>query len=278
MKLRLLRVLDLEKLSFRRSPETGEIRLLDEIRKLIHLRHLGLRGTKIHQISSFIGNLHALQTLELSRKFTAVPVQLPDEICYAKQLRRLLGVFKWPFPVDNLTKLRTLRRVVVGDQMEFDPTVLINLRELWVSYLGSDRRITLDFYRWIEKPPILASRSSFRRLWFVLCIATAFSEPEPHPNDIVVQRSLEVLEKLPNLTVLGLGAYGGDKLACSAGGFPQLEILEVIGSSDGELEVEEGGMSMLKGLRMENFHLSNISGRLTSIPVAPAIDFYVRLY
>ncbi|KAE9466153.1 hypothetical protein C3L33_01930, partial [Rhododendron williamsianum] len=305
MKLRLLRVLDLEELSFRRSRETGEIRLLDEIGKLIHLRYLGLTGTKIDQISSYIGNLHALQTLELSLD-SDVPVQLPDEICYAKQLRRLLGIFKWPFPVDNLTKLRTLRGVVVEDQMEFDPTVLINLRELWVSFVGRDRRVTLDSIGGLRNlqflhlevelgdsgsipalQPLSQSQNLIQmKLWFKgACKLPA--EVHQFPPNLkylsidadFTEDPFPVLEKLPNLTVLELETYGGaNKLACSAGGFPQLEILVVIGSSDGELEVEEGGMSMLKGLRMKKFHLSNISGRLTSIPEAPEITFFVRLY
>ncbi|KAE9466170.1 hypothetical protein C3L33_01928, partial [Rhododendron williamsianum] len=303
MKLRLLRVLDLEELSFHLSRETWDIRLPDEIGKLIHLRYLAIRG--INQISSYIGNLHALHTLDV--RVNRGTVQLTHEICYAKQLRRLLGVFEWPFPVDNLTKLRTLRRVIVGDQMEFDPTVLINLRELWVAFEGGDRRITLDSIGGLRNlqflllevdledsgsfpalQPLSQSQNLIQmNLWFkgawklpaevhqfppnlkYLSIRADFTE-DPFP----------VLEKLPNLTVLELKTYygGANKLACSAGGFPQLEILVVIGISDGELEVEEGGMSMLKGLRMENFRLSNISGRLTSIPVAPQIDFFDRLF
>ncbi|KAG5534165.1 hypothetical protein RHGRI_022337 [Rhododendron griersonianum] len=306
MKLRLLRVLDLEKLSFRRSRETGEIRLLDEIGKLIHLRYLGLRGTEIDQISSYIGNLHALQTLELD-PYLLDPVQLPDEIRYAKQLRRLLGVFKWPFPVDNLTKLRTLHRVVVGDQMEFDPTtVLINLRELWVTFVGRDRRITLDSIGGLRNlqflilqvdlvdsgsfpalQPLSQSQNLIQmRLWFkgAWKLPAEVHQFPPNLKYLSIDANLTedpfpVLEKLPNLTVLELDTYGGaNKLACSAGGFPQLEILVVIGTSDGELEVEDRGMSMLKGLRMGNFHLSNISGRLTSIPEAPEIDFFEPLY
>ncbi|KAG5534166.1 hypothetical protein RHGRI_022337 [Rhododendron griersonianum] len=294
MKLRLLRVLELEELSFRGSRETGEIRLLDEIGKLIHLRYLGLRGTEIDQISSYIRNLHALQTLELGSYYHAVPVQLPDEIRYAKQLRRLLGNFKWPFPVDNLTKLKTLSWVVVGDQMEFDPTVLINLRELWVKFEGRDRRITLDSIGGLRNlqflllsvdledsdsfpalQPLSQSQNLIQMtLWFkgAWKLPAEVHQFPPNLKYLSIDADLTedpfpVLEKLPNLTVLKLRTYGGaNKLACSAGGFPQLEILVVIGSFDGELEVEEGGMSMLKGLRMRKFHLSNISGRLTSIP------------
>ncbi|KAG5534156.1 hypothetical protein RHGRI_022334 [Rhododendron griersonianum] len=294
---------DLEELSFCSSPETEEIRLLDEIGKLIHLRYLGLRGTEIDQISSYIRNLHALQTLEL-RPYAA-PVQLPDEICCAKQLRRLLGEFKWPFPVDNLTELRILGRVEVEDQMEFDPSVLINLRELWVAFVGRDRRITLDSIVGLRNlqflvlevdlgdsgsfpalQPLSQSQNLIQMtLWFkgAWKLPAEVHQFPPNLKCLSIDADLTedpfpVLEKLPNLTVLQLETYGGAKLACSAGGFPQLEILVVIGRSDGELEVEEGGMSMLKGLRMKKFHLSNISGRLTSIPVAPEIDFFVQLY
>ncbi|KAG5534153.1 hypothetical protein RHGRI_022332 [Rhododendron griersonianum] len=305
MKLRLLRVLHLEELSFRRSRETRKVKLLDEIGKLIHLRYLGLRGTEIDQISPFIGNLHALQTLELD-PFSDVLVQLPDEIRNAKQLRRLLGVFKWPFPVDNLTKLRTIGGVVVGDQMEFDPTVLINLRELWVKFVGRDRRITLDSIGGLRNlqfllldvdledsgsfpalQPLSQSQNLIQmKLWFkgAWKVPAEVHQFPPNLKYLSIDADLTedpfpVLEKLPNLTLLELRTYGeANKLACSAGGFPQLEILVVIGISDEELEVEEGGMSMLKGLLMENFHLSNISGRLTSIPEAPEIYFDRPLY
>ncbi|KAG5530392.1 hypothetical protein RHGRI_025365 [Rhododendron griersonianum] len=143
--LRLLRVLDI---GFNKPDPYEEThvrmkkRLPDEIGKLIHLRYLGIRGTNINVLSQFIGNLHALQTLELNYY---VPIQLPDEICKAKQLRHLIGRFKWPFQVDNLTNLRTLRTVFVEDQMEFDPMNLINLRELHVTYVvEGNNRITLD--------------------------------------------------------------------------------------------------------------------------------------
>ncbi|XP_058184432.1 putative disease resistance RPP13-like protein 3 [Rhododendron vialii] len=81
-KLRLLRVLDLKGLPFNPPQETEKTRLPDEIGKLIHLRYLSLHSTKLNELSPFIGNLHALQTLELSHGRD--PTQLPDEICKAK--------------------------------------------------------------------------------------------------------------------------------------------------------------------------------------------------
>jgi hypothetical protein len=161
-KLRLVRVLDVH---YHPSHVNQPMKLPDEIGKLIHLRYLALYSTNIQALSLFIGNLHALQTLDLSNSsdepsysgnldvlFASVlsksckPIQLPDEICKAKQLRHLIGYFKWLFRVDNLKNLQTLRTVFVDDQMEFDPMDLINLCELHINYVGegNNRLISLD--------------------------------------------------------------------------------------------------------------------------------------
>ncbi|KAH7840345.1 hypothetical protein Vadar_015773 [Vaccinium darrowii] len=271
--LRLLRVLD-HPFKVHREPE--EIRLPDEIGKLIHLRYLGLPGSNINALSQFVGNLHALQTLELNTSPYSKPIQLPDEICKAKQLRHLIGRFRWPFRVDNLTNLRTLYTVFVEDQMEFDPMNLINLRELHVEFVGeSDNSITLDSIGGLRSLQSLAIENMrnlevhlqpLSRCQNLLQLRLeAYYKYSPAdwklPTEVLpnlkflyldagslTEDPMPILEKLPKLAVLQLWNYCEEKLVCTAGGFPQLEILEFRGRKlVNEIQVE-GGMPVLTDL------------------------------
>ncbi|XP_058184255.1 disease resistance protein RPP13-like [Rhododendron vialii] len=298
--LRLLRVLDI---GFNKPDPSEETlvrkkkRLPDEIGKLIHLRYLGIRGTNINVLSQFMGNLHALQTLELNYD---VPIQLPDEICKAKQLRHLIGRFKWPFRVDNLTNLRTLRTVFVKDQMEFDPMNLINLCELHVTYVvEGNNRITLDSIGGLRRlqslhievskvgpgrnPEVDLHPLSHCRLLLQLRLLLGIrgrypinwklpTEVLPNLQYLFINASgltedpMPMLEKLPKLTVLWLGNYCENKFVCTTGGFPQLQILHLISNFLEEIQVEEGGMPVLKGLFLDGSDEISMPDRLRSIP------------
>ncbi|XP_057502263.1 disease resistance protein RPP13-like isoform X1 [Actinidia eriantha] len=253
-KLRLLRVLNLWSLPSNPSQGGEKNRLAEAIRKLIHLRYLGLDRTQIDDISPFIGNLQALQTLEIKRTY-AHPILLPDEICKAKQLRHLIGAFKWPFRVDNLTNLRTLTCVVVEDQMEFDPMDLINLRELSVYIVGQSNRFTLDSIgrlRFLQSfdlsvvdggspwfPPLRPLSHCQHLLQLKLFnnrphwkLPTELHEFLPNlkflnlwADGSMTEDPMPILEKLPQLTILELMHYRVNKLVCTAGGFLQLKIL-----------------------------------------------------
>ncbi|GFY94826.1 NB-ARC domain-containing disease resistance protein [Actinidia rufa] len=308
-KLRLLRVLILWDLPFNRF-QGGEKNIIAEaIGKLIHLRCLELNYVQIHDLSPFIGKLQALQTLELKGDFCD-PILLPDEICKVKQLRHLLGYFKWPFRVDNLTNLQTLSRVVVEDQMEFDPMNLINLRELSVFIVGQSNRFTLDSIgrlRFLQSfdlcvfdstrspwfPPLRPLSHCQHLLQLRLCntrpqweLPTELHEFLPNlkflqlaalgsiledPMTIMEklpQDPMPILEKLPQLTILQLQDYRVNKLVCTARGFPQLQFLHISGRCDvEELQVEGGGMPLLKGLEFPDS--VTIPERLRSIPAIP---------
>ncbi|KAG5530898.1 hypothetical protein RHGRI_025749 [Rhododendron griersonianum] len=309
--LRLLRVLDLEHRQFRGYKRKEKQRLPDEIGKLIHLRYLGLCGTCINPLSQFIGSLHALQTLELSTDLYNGPIQLPNEICEAKQLRHLIGLFKWPFRVDNMKNLQTLKKVIVEDQMEFNPMDMINLRELHVYYVRKDgKRCTLDS---------IGGLRSLQSLELEVSVGDGNRIPEVHlhplshcqpllqlrllggyeqgiwadwkfPTDWklpnlkhlylylngngVTEDPMPMLEKLPKLTVLVLGFYHGNKLVCAAGGFPQLEILQLTYCDVDEFQLEGGAMPMLKGFLQEgNNYWYPLPDRLRSIPAPdPPLD------
>ncbi|XP_057502937.1 disease resistance protein RPP13-like isoform X2 [Actinidia eriantha] len=304
-KFRLLRVLNLENFPFNPAEEGEKNRLAEAIRKLIHLRYLGLDRTQIDDISPFIGNLQALQTLEIERDY-ANPILLPDEICKAKQLRHLIGAFKWPFRVDNLTNLRTLTRVVVEDQMEFDPMDLINLRELSVSIVGQSNRFTLDsigrlrflqsfHLRVLDKgspwfPPLRPLSHCQHLLQLKLYngrlhwkLPTELHEFLPNlkflhlwADGSMTEDPMPILEKLPQLTILELISYRVNKLVCTAGGFLQLKFLDIDLCVVQELHVEEGGMPLLEGLTSND--KVRIPERLRSIPAIPWSDIYDWAY
>ncbi|XP_057502276.1 disease resistance protein RPP13-like [Actinidia eriantha] len=297
MKLRLLRVLYLEDCPVNHSQQTGSTRLPDEIGKLIHLRYLRLPATRINEFSPFIGNLQALQTIDMGRD-ARNPISLPDEICKAKQLRHLIGTFKWPFRVDNLTNLLTLNEVVVEGQMEFNPVDLINLRELLVSITGQNNRFTLDSIGGLrslqsfslifgqEDAPLFPPLKPLSHcqhlleltLWNSGCgwkLPTELHEFLPNVKYLCLvaysmpEDPMPILEKLPNLTFLELGLYCLNKLACTAGGFPQLQFLQIYGNGAQELQVEEGGIPLLKGLSV--LDSVRMPERLRSIPTIPWI-------
>ncbi|XP_057502838.1 disease resistance protein RPP13-like [Actinidia eriantha] len=302
MKFRLLRVLNLWDLPFNPSQGRKKKRLAEAIGKLIYLRYLGLSYTHVHDLSPFIGNLQALQTLELKGDFDH-PILLPDEICKAKQLRHLLGVFKWPFRVNNLTNLQTLTRVVVEGQMEFDPIDLINLRELSVVIVGQCNRFTLNFigrlkslqsfslevaYVREEKYHLFPSLQPLSQCQHLLELSlwnhngygwklpTELHEFLPNLQYLCLEAysmtddPMPILEKLPNLTFLELRLYCVDKLACTAGGFPQLQFLQIYRSNVEELQVEEDGIPLLKGLNV--LDSVRMPERLRSIPSIPWIN------
>ncbi|XP_057503190.1 disease resistance protein RPP13-like [Actinidia eriantha] len=295
-KLRLLRVLNLWNLPFNPSKGEKKNRLAEAIGKLIHLRYLRLDYLEIDNLSLFIGNLQALQTLELKGDFTN-PILLPDDICKAKQLRHLSGAFKWPFRVDNLTNLRTLNFVVVEDQMEFDPMDLINLQELTVIKVGQSNIFTLHCISrlrslksftlcvYYQGSPWFPSLRPLSHCQHLLQLRLSNMRPnwklptELHkflPNlkflhlealALMPEDPMPILEKLPQLTILELIDYHVNKFVCTARGFPQLQFLDMYMCDAEELQVEGGGMPLLKGLTVPSS--VRIPERLKSIPEIP---------
>ncbi|THG05776.1 putative disease resistance RPP13-like protein 2 [Camellia sinensis] len=293
-KLRLLRVLDLEEIIFNHSQEeTEHVSLLDATEKLIHFRYFRVSDSNINKIPPSIGNLQTLQTLEFSKSDS--PIMLPDEICNAKQLRHLIGCFKWPFRVENLTNLQTLNwiDIEVDDRMELNPlTNLINLHELYVALNGELKGFTLDsigrlrslqtlfLYADTVWNPTLQPLSHCQHLLQLklvgkigklptemheflpnlkyLCLDGKKMEEDPMPS----------LEKLPKLTILDLyECRRVNKFVCTPGGFPQLEILIIVRCDVKELRVDEGGMPLLRGLGLYDSDKVSIPERLRSIPV-----------
>ncbi|GMP60812.1 hypothetical protein CsSME_00023524 [Camellia sinensis var. sinensis] len=217
---------------------------------------------------------------------------LPDEIYNAKQLRHLIGRFKWPFRVENLTNLQTLKFIEVYDRMEFNPSRdFMNLCKLYVVLNGESKGFTLDSIGRLRSLQTLYLDASTDTVWnptlqpLSHCqhllqlklygkignLPTEMHKFLPNLKYLDLEGSemeedpMPSLEKLRKLTILDLWKYGVYKFACTAGGFPQLEILFIYGGDVKELQVDEGGMPLLRGLVIPN----NVSilERLRSIPV-----------
>ncbi|KAI3926485.1 hypothetical protein MKW92_016558 [Papaver armeniacum] len=278
---KLLRVLDLENVSeFKES-------VTEEVSKLIHLRYLSLGINSKIPISSSIGNLRNLQTLELPSFYGT----LPETTSKLEQLRHLnlcFGSIDPKFRFENLIHLQTIARLKAGNWIRkgcFQK--LSNLRRLSVhntSRLQTDIIIDEVVGKRSSLSSSLSSSSSFNVQCQIpirnLCIYSS----EIFPNsifdslscchklhtlilvdslDIVnlqeyppnLQDPMATLQYLPKLRTLELfgSVYEGDEMVCSSKGFPQLQYLSLGWLANvKEWRVEKGGMPHLKELGIIN--------------------------
>ncbi|KAM3299327.1 hypothetical protein ACQJBY_040694 [Aegilops geniculata] len=102
-KFQVLRVLDLEGCDLGGSPGVD----LRHVEKLLHLRYLGLRGTKVGKLQMEIGKLQFLQTLDLQRTNSN---ELPSSVTQLGNLMCLILDLGMPLPngFSNLTCLEQL--------------------------------------------------------------------------------------------------------------------------------------------------------------------------
>ncbi|KAE9450457.1 hypothetical protein C3L33_17640, partial [Rhododendron williamsianum] len=251
-KLRLLRVLDLKGLPFNPPQETEKTRLPDEIGKLIRLRYLSLHSTKLNDLSPFI---------ELS-----VEGQMEFNSMDLINLRELHVCFRGDgsrFTLDPIGGLRSLQcldlQVLRGDSDWPFPTLILHL----LSQCQHLVQLRLQIFRHWELPTEV--REFPLNLKYLYLDASYLSE-DPMP----------MLERLPKLKILiFLGYYGKNILACTARGFPQLEILQLMHGKAEEFRVEEGGMPMLMGFLLLNFRVNSIADRLRSVPKPhPPLDIF----
>ncbi|KAM3391811.1 hypothetical protein ACQJBY_013116 [Aegilops geniculata] len=135
----VLRVLDLEGCDLRTSPGVD----LRHVENLLHLRYLGLRGTKVGKLPMEIGKLQFLQTLDLQWTNSE---DLPSGVVQLKHLMCLILDLGMPLPnrFSNLTCLEQLTGLGVGlfsaDSAK-ELGCLIGLRELafkWGPYSKPD--------------------------------------------------------------------------------------------------------------------------------------------
>ncbi|KAJ4724315.1 Disease resistance protein [Melia azedarach] len=287
----LLRVLEVQ------SPENIDTRVFannllhQDIGKLTHLKYWGSKYAYVANIPPSIVNLQKLETLDLSDDY----LQLPTEIGELKELRHLIGQFTGTLPIENLTNLQTLKYVELEGWSKLNTDKLVNLRELHIEEHNDMpvKKFTFDSISKLENLRFLsvkrsdsksfASLQPLRNCSYLVDLRLS-GRIKRLPKDMHVllpnlecfsltvpylkEDPLLTLEKLLHLTILYLNfnCRCVKKLVCTAEGFPQLEILQLDVDGLKEWQVEEGAMSMLRGLRIPEIPELKIPERLRQMP------------
>ncbi|KAK6249569.1 hypothetical protein SCA6_003574 [Theobroma cacao] len=277
---KFLRVLDLEGRKIKSLP--------DEVEYLIHLRYLGLRKTNINQLPAGLGNLRALQTLDL--RWCGYFKALPAKIINLAKLRHLkLGPNNsWgTTPSAGIGKLKNLLTLTgihadycitreLGNLVQLRKVGIIdvtgeNVGEVFASIGNMQGLLCLSLVgKYVNPQQVLVLPDSIsppptiRKLrldgllqklpqWLgsmkmLTKLRLGFSYLSENP--------MLVLHLLPNLTRLTLWqAYVSKQLGkefCRVGWFPKLEFLQIASDVLEEwTEIEKGALPSLNCL---HFH------------------------
>ncbi|KAL7161344.1 hypothetical protein ACSBR2_041908 [Camellia fascicularis] len=280
--LKLLRNLDLETFKF-------DEKSVESIGNLISLRYLSFRSCSIPKWHSSICKLKHLQTLDLQLcDFNSGEVIV---IHGMEQLRHLYIPFNpnVKLKFDGLSNLETLGGFNTWSCDVNDLCKLINLRQLedatfrkkhnqdlaaFINYLsiGADHlrqtSVLVEFYKKEEVELTLLKQLLGCHHLYTLSIHGIIPELPEYcqgfsPSLILLtlwgceleEDPMPTLERLPNLQYLDLGedAFVGEKMVCSANGFPQLKTLSLFALQHlKEWEVEKGVMPNLSALLIDS--------------------------
>ncbi|EOY22751.1 Nbs-lrr resistance protein [Theobroma cacao] len=277
---KLLRVLELEGLPCTTIPSI--------IGSLIHLKYLGLKETNLQELSSAIGSLQNLQTLDVAANLHLQTI--PNVIWKIAKLRYLYMCghkYGGPLRIDTLKHLQALSEINVQKWMQNNHANLISLRKLGIRGNFSLKATEIfnsivalvqlqSLYLRTEDAefPSLTQLSALQNLVKLHMRGTIRQLPSsqefpPNLSQLTLehthlkQDSVGILENLPRLLILRLKArsYDGAKMAIAVSGFPQLEFLEFHSlESLEELNLEEGA-----ALRLRSFRIINC-GNLKMLP------------
>ncbi|XP_028065153.1 probable disease resistance RPP8-like protein 2 [Camellia sinensis] len=275
---KLLRNLDLEGFKF-------DEKSVESVGNLISLRYLSFRSCFIPKWHSSICKLKYLQTLDLQHcEFN------PGEVIVLhgmEQLRHLYIPRNAKFKFDGLSNLETLGGFDTRSCDVNDLCKLINLRQLedatfseednqdlaaFINYLNISANhlqhtsLSVEFYKKEEELTLLKKQLLGCHHIYKLSISGIIPKlPEycqgfsPSLIELILfgceleEDPMPTLERLPNLQYLylGSGAFMGDKMVCSANGFPQLKTLSLYQLMLlKEWEVEKGAMPNLSNLKI----------------------------
>ncbi|KAL0693686.1 hypothetical protein Bca4012_060866 [Brassica carinata] len=272
-KLKLMRVLDLSSVKFERG------KLPSSIGKLIHLRYLSLYEAHVTHLPYSVRNLKQLLYLNLYVHTTG-ETYMPN---FLKEMRELAYLYlpreihkKVKIELGNLVKLETLKNFSTEHGNVSDLQGMTRLRALSIYIRGKGCTIeTLSSS--LSKIPHLENLIIDNKSYaptnddeegFVLdCVhlrqlkleiyMPRLPDAQRLPSHLttisliacrLTDDPMLILEKLVHLKEVYLGArsFCGRRMVCSAGGFPQLQKLELWGPE--ELEewiIEEGSMPHL---------------------------------
>ncbi|XP_010055905.2 probable disease resistance RPP8-like protein 2 [Eucalyptus grandis] len=255
---KFLRILKLENLN-----ATGS--LPRSVGDLVHLRFLSLAGSRFNGLPQSMGNLVSMEFLDLGvDTLVSMPnvlwkmrrlryLRLPyyfdvKEKFHGARKKLRLGTLKnlWTLrnfsskkcdvnDVGKLTNVQKLNVFVWNDPIELE--IFPQLAKFNLKYLRSSSFYFRSYpYLWTEGElnkmsnyPYSCKLSIFGNIQKLL---EHKSLPEQLRKLVLINSKLEedpmpILEKLPHLVflMLGVGAYMGKEMVCSAGGFPQLKHL-----------------------------------------------------
>ncbi|KAL7188095.1 hypothetical protein ACSBR1_038032 [Camellia fascicularis] len=269
---RLLNVLDLEGTLLETIP--------DEVFKLIHLRYLGLRDTKVKMVPKLIRKLENLDTLDLAGTYVT---ELPDEILYLQKLHNLISYhlklsvyfefkdysgFKAPSQIGSLRSLQVLWMIEIDQRSEGGVSIvkelgrLTQLRELGIGDLRREDGVTL-----------CSSIEKLNNLRVLYIISTkenevldlqSVSPVPPFLQQLLLNGRLEKfphwIPSLHGLVTLNLGLKGLRWVRVDEGAMPHLENLVIRNS---EL-IEEVPLGIEHLTHLQTFELSDMSEKLIS--------------
>ncbi|KAL8111347.1 putative disease resistance protein At1g50180 isoform X2 [Apium graveolens] len=252
-KFKLLRVLTMRRLVV----STQNVRQISE---LVYLNYLSLAECRLEELSSSIGNLQNLETLDLRMRDT---IRIPNVLSKLKQLKHLYlpEYFEEYGIVEKLRfeGLNELELLYNYDTVHCDEHDLIQLPKLQVfrGIIEVKDILTKDIINFIKSKELRHSHLVFQAEYDHTRFSVQLTQLQ-FLSCKMEKDPMLLLKKLPNLRTLYLGedAYLGEELVCSATGFLQLQQLDLQNLSGlRRWRVDEGVMPNLYSLRINGCQL-----------------------